>query len=186
MANYTGLQRTLISKAGEYAQLGFKVGYAKGKSFLAEYKPAPTFMAFGMAVAKGEPESPDDFDGISLLPENIACVDFDEPDFGLICDGELPSTWKEKTPRGWHLFYNLPDKPAPWEPKVKYRNAPVDLLTASAEKVNRYGGTNKSWGNHILISPTPGYVRCWPEGNSPPNKTQLAEAPRWLVDALLR
>lgn len=195
---YTGLQRTLISKAGEYVRLGYKIGYSRKKEFLGEYKPPPQVMGwFGAVVSQGDVEAPEDFDGISVIPEDFVCVDIDINDFGVIWDGALPPTWKERTPRGWHLFYNLPapiyamgQRCTPERTtKIKWREH-VDLLLkgppAKNKKKSLYGSMRDDgspWGEHVIISPTPGYMRIWPEESCLP-KDKLAMAPTWLVDAL--
>lgn len=190
---YTGLQRTLISKAGEYHKLGYKIGYARGKVFLSEYKPAPTTMGWWGAVQTGDVEAPEDFDGISVIPEGFVCVDLDINDFGVIWMGSLPPTWKEKTPRGWHLFYSVPIAEMvharEYTTKIKWQPH-VDLLIKSPPSKNKkrsvYGGMKEDgspWGEHVLISPTPGYERRWPE-DACPIKDKLTMAPQWLVDAL--
>lgn len=190
---YTGLQRTLISKATEYTKLGYKIGFAKGKAFLAEYKLPPAVMTMWGPFQQGEPETPEDFDGISIIPEGIACVDLDINDFGVIWMGSLPPTWKERTPRGWHLFYNLPIAEMvhgrEYTTKIKWQPH-VDLLVKEPPKPKKkrsaYSGMKDDgspWGEHVLISPTPGYERRWPQ-DSCPVKDKLAMAPQWLIDAL--
>lgn len=196
---YTGLQRTLISKAGEYSRLGYKIGYCRGKEFLGQYEPPSTVMTMFGPVQHGEVEAPEDFNGISVIPEGFACVDLDINDFGVIWMGALPPTWKERTPRGWHLFYNLPAPvyamghrgTPPRTTKIKWQPH-VDLLIKDEPSPNKvkkrspYGGMKEDdspWGEHVLISPTPGYTLRWPEGEYVP-KDKLTMAPTWLVDAL--
>ena len=194
---YTGLQRTLLSKAGEYVRLGYKIGFARGKEFLGEYV-VPTIMTVFGPVQHGEPDAPEDFNGISLIPEGIVCVDLDINDFGVIWMGALPPTWKERTPRGWHLFYNIHAPiyamgqrgSPPRTTKIKWQPH-VDLLTKDdpvpkAKKRSPYSGMKEDgspWGEHVLISPTPGYERRWPE-ESCCHKDKLSMAPVWLMDAL--
>jgi hypothetical protein len=198
---YTGLQRTLISKAGEYTRLGYRIGFARGKEFLGEYKPAQMTMTMFGPVQTGEPDAPEDFNGISVIPEGFVCVDLDVNDFGVIWMGALPPTWKERTPRGWHLFYNLPAPvyamghrgTPPRTTKIKWQPH-VDLLIkdeptpSKAKRRSPYGGMKEDgspWGEHVLISPTPGYTLRYPEGEYVP-KDKLTIAPQWLVDALER
>ncbi len=195
MATYTGLQRTLLVKAKEYHNLGYKVGYSREKEFLGVYAPKQVQSWYGAMITQDPDDVPEDFNGISVIPEGIACVDLDINDFGVIWMGALPPTWKERTPRGWHLFYKLP--PAEmvhgraWTTKIKWQPH-VDLLTKDTpnpSKVKRrspYGGMKEDgspWGEHVLISPTPGYECRWPEGGVP-HKDKLTEAPIWLLDAL--
>lgn len=198
--NYTGQQRFLLQAAERYTDLGYKIGYAKGKEFLGPYVPPPMSSVgwWGMQV-KGEVEAPENFNAISLIPDGVVCVDFDEPDFGLVWE-PLPPTWKERTPRGWHLFYYLdPEIRDNARPKVKWRPF-VDLLVVPGKDVEpdtlrtqqvqtRYskkpdapnGGT---WARHVLISRSDGYTLVWPDEVPPLNK--LTPAPDWLVYQLTK
>lgn len=191
MASYTGQQRFLLQAAEKYTNLGYKVGFAQGKEFLTVYQqPELVMTIFGPVATKSTADAPEDFDGISLIPEGIVCVDIDIPDFGVVYEA-LPPTLKERTPRGWHLWYRLPIAEMAhgrtYSPKIKWRPH-VDLLTkATAKPAKRapYGGKKANgspWGEHVLINPTSGYTRIWPE-NMPARK-DLTEAPQWLVDAL--
>jgi hypothetical protein len=192
MAAYTGQQRFLLQAAQKYSELGYKVGLAKGKTFLQDYEPDTVVMSWWGPV-RTQSQNPDSFDGISLIPLGIVCVDIDIPDFGVVYEA-LPPTLKERTPRGWHLWYSLPDFPEEspfgksYYPKIKWR-AHVDLLTkgkpAPLPKKSRYKNTTGGpdhWGEHILVSPTAGYSRIWPD--EMPNVKDLTEAPQWLLDAL--
>lgn len=197
---YTGQQRFLLRDAQKYADLGYRVGLCKGKKFIAEYQPDEVSAGwFGMPV-KTQKEQPTDFDGISIIPEEIACVDIDIPDFGVVYE-ELPITWKERTPRGWHLWYRLPLViGSPWSPQIKWRPH-VDLLVKATRKVIAtkkraiYGSSvddddedepdaTSVWGEHVLCSGTTGYQLVWPE--AVPAKDKLTLAPQWLQDALLK
>ena len=193
MPTYTGLQRFLLRDAQKYNDLGYKVGLANGKTFLRLYQPDSESGWFGI---KTPADNGDDFDGISLVPHGIVCVDIDVPDFGVIWE-ELPPTFKERTPRGWHLWYLLPsviqiDESTVsipiWSSQIKWRPH-VDLLTSGAPKTpkkkSRYQSTTGGpdhWGEHVLCSGTTGYQRVWPE--EVPNRDQLPLAPQWLQDAL--
>lgn len=193
MASYTGMQRFLVRDAEKYVSLGYKVGFAKGKELLSQYAP-PAVTAvgwWGMPVTQPI-ETPEGFDGISIIPDGLVCVDIDINDFGVIWD-PLPITFKERTPRGWHLFYKLPaDNKC--QPKIKWKEH-VDLLTkptaipltTAAKRKSRYGGMKEDgspWGEHVLISGTPGYTRIWPD--DVPHFDKLTPAPLWLVDTLER
>ena len=191
MSSYTGLQRFLIRDADNYINLGYKVGYAKGKEYLGEGKKVTkTVMTmFGPYVSNTDVELPEGFDGISLIPENMVCIDIDINDLGVVWEG-MPPTLKERTPRGWHLFYRLPN-PHKGQCKIKWREH-VDLLCVPGAGVppkkkrsSAYGGMKEDgspWGEHILISGTPGYKRIWPDEIPPFDK--LPEAPLWLIDAV--
>lgn len=199
MSNYTGQQKFLLRDAQKYADLGYKVGLAKGKTFLRLYEPDSLSGWFG---AKTPVDNGDDFDGISIVPDGIVCVDIDVPDFSVVYE-ELPVTFKERTPRGWHLWYNLPsgvvisgDGPDAlatitiqnWKSKIAWRKH-VDLLTKGAPSnlKSRYKNTTGGpdvWGGHILCSNTTGYKLVWPE--QVPARDELVMAPQWLQDALLK
>jgi hypothetical protein len=192
---YTSQQKYLIRDADTYHRLGYKVGLTKGKEFLEEYEPESPFGSLG-----GEYNS--NFDGISIIPEDLACVDIDIPDFSVVYE-HLPPTWKEKTPRGYHLWYSVPRGASAntMTPKIKWRPH-VDLLikgrhspaaSSSQKKKSRYDDEDedgvpnpnpKVWGEHVLCSGTPGYKRIWPD--EMPAKSKLTIAPLWLQDALLK
>lgn len=194
---YTGQQRFLLRDAQKYSELGYKVGLCKGKTLIAVYQPDEFVSGWlGMAHKVQKEQSTTNFDGISLIPEGIVCVDIDIPDFGVIYE-ELPPTWKERTPRGWHLWYLLPSTvaldeftltSATWSPQIKWRPH-VDLLTKGkpqiSKKASRYQSTTGGpdhWGEHVLCSGSTGYSRVWPDQIPP--KNHLTLAPAWLQDAL--
>jgi hypothetical protein len=180
---YTGQQRFLLQAAANYSGLGYRVGFCKGKSYLGEYQ-----------TSAGNPwvqdvSYPTNFDGISIIPDGIVCVDIDVPDFGVVWDGALPPTWKERSPRGWHLFYRIHnDMRYSASPKIGWREH-VDLLVKDRRKKktrpSRYeveGDSEAVWGEHVLTSPTQGYSRIYPDHI--PAIMDLPEAPIWLLDAL--
>lgn len=189
---YTGQQRFLLRDALKYHNLGYKVAYAKGKEFLADYEPPKQVMGWWGIVQSQDVESPDDFNAISIVPNGLVCVDIDINDLGVIWQGPLPPTWKERSPRGWHLFYRLSDEVRDnATPKVKWEPN-VDLLvipgksTAPPTKRSAYGGKRdpKPWAGHILVSPSDGYKLVWPD--AVPAFDKLPEAPIWLQDALVK
>jgi hypothetical protein len=197
MATYTPQQLYLMRDAENYTRLGYKVGYCKGKELIEQhYSAEDTFGSRGLVYDKR-------FDGISIIPEDLACVDIDVPDFGVVYE-HLPPTWKEKTPRGYHLWYSVPRGASAntMTPKIKWRPH-VDLLikgrhspaASSSQKMksSRYDDEDedgvpnpnpKVWGEHVLCSGTPGYKRIWPD--EMPAKSKLTIAPLWLQDALLK
>lgn len=209
---YTGQQRFLIRDAQKYLDLGYRVGLCKGKSFLQEYKLEVTMTFRGPISTSSEVNI--DFDGISIIPHEIVCVDIDITDFGVVYE-DLPITWKERSPRGWHLWYRLPlVLGTPWSPKIKWREH-VDLLvkqsptstfiTSAGNMFTSFplkGFTRKTvygskqedddeedeplpnWGEHVLCSGTTGYTRVWPD--EVPTRDNLTLAPQWLQDALLK
>lgn len=180
---YTGQQHALLAAAAHYHKKGYSVGLAKGKAFVEQFLPSdPHRMQTNASMQ---------FDGISVIPDGIVCVDFDEPDFGLI-DEPLPPTWKERTRRGWHLFYRLPVTTVikkRGSAKIAWRKH-VDLLVktdSDEEKVVTYGRgaqNDEPWMRHVLVSPTEGYQLIWPE--EVPTKQELTEAPDWIIDAILK
>lgn len=200
--SYTGQQKFLLQAAQRYTDLGYKIGYAKGKEFLGPYNPPPIIQGwFGMQVM-GEVEAPDGFNAISLIPDGVVCVDLDEPDFGLVWE-PLPPTWKEKTPRGWHLFYYLDpevrDKVKPiikWRPHVDLLTRPPGFGQEDPFKVVSvaYGKKRPTasvqttatpvWGGHVLISRSDGYTLVYPD--QVPPLSQLTPAPDWLVYQLTK
>jgi hypothetical protein len=101
----------------------------------------------------------------------------------------LPPTWKERSPRGWHLFYRIHDDMRhSASPKIGWREH-VDLLVKDRRKKktrpSRYeveGDSEAVWGEHVLTSPTQGYSRIYPDHI--PAIMNLPEAPIWLLDAL--
>lgn len=201
MATYTGQQRFLLRDADKYLGLGYRVGLAKEKKFVKEYKQNVVTTFWG--PMQTTPDIDVDFDGISVIPDEIVCVDIDVPDFGVVYE-ELPPTWKEKTPRGWHLWYRLPQViGAPWAPQIKWRPH-VDLLTkekvvtlnldSPVKRRSRYDTgedddqdepvVTSHWGEHVLCSGTTGYIKMWPD--EIPHRDKLPLAPQWLQDALLK
>lgn len=168
---YTGLQRNLLAAAEKYANLGYRVGLSNGKELIGAYECAGNNLG--------------DWDGISFHLAGLACVDIDcspMPDLDV-----LPPTLKEKSPRGLHLFYRLPDNLILIDclPKINWKKH-VDLLVSSPSQKVKYGNKKsalvKDWGGHVLVSPTNGYVRVYPDIT--PNISKLALAPDWLIDAL--
>ena len=125
--------------------------------------------------------------------EGIACVDFDVLDMDLGWHF-LPPTWKERSPRGYHLFYRIPPErgPSKMAPKIKWR-PDVDLLIkgqVSARAPRAYGGganhkTDTPFFGHVLVSPSDGYKRIWPDAGVP-ERDKLTTAPEWLCEALLK
>lgn len=181
--SYTGLQTSLLVEAGRYSSLGYRVGYALGKSLVGpfeEVQSVPTF--WGPMQQTQRTKAPDEWDGISLLLDGLVCVDFDTPDFDVGWGRPLPSTLKEKSPRGHHLFYRLPDG-VNYDAKIKWQPH-IDLLVRSADtKIKKkYGKSGDTWGNHVICHPTPGYKRIWPDVL--PNKNQLTMAPDWILEEL--
>lgn len=167
------MEARLLLEAARYASLGYKVGLAGGKAFLAPYRPGTKTLGANV-------------DGISVIMDRIVCVDFDCDFKDLGWRRDLPYTWKEKTRRGWHLFYRLPAV-GKFTSRVHWQED-VDLLTCdhpTSKRRTRYqsdDGDEQPWGQHVIVSPTPGYRRVWPD--SVPAKHELTEAPSWLLEQL--
>lgn len=158
---------SLIQEAEKYTSLSYKVGLASGKLLVDLYKSGTTKVSSS-------------WDGISLILDGIVCVDFDTDFYDLGYGYDLPPTLKEKTPRGYHLFYSLKD-PFIIESKINWRPK-VDLLVRSKKTV-KYGAKKVDLlTEHVLVAPTPNYVRVYPD-ITPPRK-QLTEAPDWLMEAI--
>ena len=166
----TGYQDTLLQAADLYLSLGYQVGLSKGKVFIEKYRNN----SFSI---------PSDFDGLSLIPIDFVVVDIDNNNLDI---GEfLPATLKDKTPRGYHLFYNLPTN-FKGSCKIKWKPH-VDLLlqTIVSPKKVKYRNeddTQSVWSDHVLITPTKGYQRIYPDDM--PAKNKLTMAPDWLLDEL--
>lgn len=161
----------LMIEANKLYDLGYTVGLAQGKSLLGQF-------------IKGSKSNPDNYDGISIILDDIVCVDFDTDlhmDVGW--GNNLPPTLKEKSPRGFHLFYLLPAHAlTKRETKVKWKEH-VDLLTkGKTMRTPRYGSNNTTASAHVLMSPSPGYRRIYPDVTPP--KDALPLAPDWLIQAI--
>lgn len=141
---------------------------------------------------------------------NIVCVDFDTLDMD--CWEYLPPAIRERSPRGYHIFYKIPDDylDIPMTPVIKWRGLEVDLLCANSSrempakkkfsqmKFSSYHGHSidndeedenedvkkpvVDWKPHVLVSPTPGYRRVWPDQT--PAWAALTDMPDWLLQVL--
>jgi hypothetical protein len=175
--SYSGKQVSLLAYAAKLNNLDYTIGLAKGKDLFGMYHPSQ--------IVEG------DWDGISIILDGIACVDFDMLDMDLGWHF-LPPTWKERSPRGWHLFYRVPsgEGMSKMSPKIKWR-PDVDLLIkgeVGPKAPRAYGGksnhkTGKPFFGHVVISPTDGYKHIWPDSGVP-EKYKLTDAPDWLCEAL--
>jgi hypothetical protein len=79
---FTGQQSSLFQAAQRYIDLGYTVGLTKGKSLVMDDFVPNVKSAFGRHQAN----TPSDFDGISIIPDRIVCVDIDVPDFSMFWD----------------------------------------------------------------------------------------------------
>lgn len=160
----------LMIEANKLTNLGYEVGLASGKSLV------DTFHAGMQAQFLGN------IDAISVILNDLVCVDFDthmHMDVGW--GNDLPYTWKEKSPRGCHLFYRLPyDSLSRRETKVKWK-PDVDLLTRGKTMRSRYG-VSQTASAHVLVAPSPGYRKIYPDAT--PHHDELPMAPDWLVEAI--
>lgn len=168
----------LLCEAIRYKGLGYSIALTKGKSVVTEF--------IELDYLAGN----EDFDGISFLLEGIACVDFDDIlSFDVGWRRELPPTLKERSPRGYHLFYLIPWRLGNSKMSSKIKWLPhVDLLTnvGDTTKVMYNKGQGKEhsqdWGGHVLVSPSNGYRRIWPD--EIPKRDLLTPAPEWLREEL--
>ena len=171
MAAYRGQQVSLHASALRYADLGYDVGLAKGKEYLDRFHTSDRTL-------------PPECDGISIIPNGIVCIDYDCDFKDLGWRKDVPPTLKEKTPRGWHLFYKLPIRPykEQWKAIVSWQHQ-VDLLVNDGRK-RKYKDDEEpvNWARHILMSPTPGYRRIYPD--EIPLKDKLTMAPDWLIQEI--
>lgn len=155
---------TLIAEAKKFTALGYMVGLSSGKSLVGRYHSG--------TISDGS------WDGISLILEGLVCVDFDDKlSFDCGYGNDLPTTLKESSPRGYHLFYLLDNPFTKRESKIKWKPH-VDLLTHG--KRVKYGRAQAE--SHVLVYPTPGYSRIYPDDI--PSKDQLTMAPQWLEEAI--
>jgi len=164
-AQYNGQQISLHTQALRYIDLGYSVGMAKGKEYLGHFD-------------QDESRLPPECDGISFVPDGIVCIDYDCDFKDLGWRRDVPPTLKEKTPRGWHLFYQLPKNPRDyWKPVIEWQKD-IDLLVNDGRE-RPYKNKSIHWARHILVSPTPGYKRIYPD--QVPQKDKLTIAPEWLI-----
>lgn len=155
---------TLIAEAKKFTALGYMVGLSSAKSLVGRYHSGTVFDG--------------SWDGISLILEGLVCVDFDDKlSFDCGYGNDLPATFKESSPRGYHLFYRIDGNHIKRESKIKWKPH-VDLLTHG--KRVRYGRAQAE--AHVLVYPSPGYQRIYPD--NPPPKDQLTKAPSWLEEAI--
>jgi hypothetical protein len=183
MATYTWHQKGLLSVAQKYTELGYKVGLASGKELVEPYE-APIMVAAGWfgAMIPQPKEYSTKWDSLSIVLDGLVCVDLDVPYFDVLQWNPLPPTLKEKSPRGWHLYYRLPEHIVMWDPKINWKPH-VDILTkGTGTKVSKYGKRNKPFGGHVVCTPTPGYSRVYPDEQ--PRLDWIPMAPTWLLDVL--
>lgn len=167
---YSGQQQFLISAAKKYTNLGYTIGLSKDKTLIK------TFSGY---------ESDINFDGISIILDGLVCVDIDSSDIDLGWH-YLPPTLKERSPRGWHLFYRLDlinYSDYEFHSKIKWdrcSHSSVDLLVK--ESIQRKTKDGKLWSAHALVSPSVGYRRVYHD--EMPYKNDVAIAPDWLMEAI--
>lgn len=167
----TSRQRTsLIKQAIAIQDLGWIIGCVKKKTLLST---GAWYNNYGR----------DEWDGISVcIDTNLVVVDIDYK------DGEedlfqrgyyLPPTLKERSPKGVHLYYNLPKLSSTNKKSIIKWRPKVDLLT-SCGTYAKY----KDRTPHVVCSPTPGYELVWPNNWPHRNSPVVATAPDWVVDAV--
>lgn len=155
---------SLVLEARRFTSLGYQVGLTAGKTLVCQYATSLVM--------------PTNITGISILLKNIVCVDFDTDFFDLGYERDLPTTLKEKTPRGWHLFYDLPTT-VKGSSQINFKPN-VDLLVEGAKKT-KYRGDD-TFAAHALCYPTPGYQRVYPDAM--PHRDQLTTAPKWIQEEI--
>lgn len=156
------LTRSLSHAAEQYTQLGYQVGMTYGKVLVDEqYSPY---------------RDPNKWNGISIILDGLVCVDMDR--FTTLGDKfVLPTTFKERSPRGLHYFYRLPPRFRGIS-KIDWKKH-IDLLT-KARSV-RYGSSGQEFQGHVLCSPSKGYTRL---SIRTPRKADLPMAPDWILENL--
>jgi hypothetical protein len=153
----------LLEAAARYWHLGYQIGATSSKVLIAsDYRSLYTRSK--------------KWDGISIVLDGIVCVDFDR--FLNLDEYELPATLKERSPRGLHFFYRLPEGFAGTS-KIAWRKN-VDILTKQNRSID-YGPYQKFKG-HVLCSPSKGYSRL--SSSRTPKKADLPIAPQWILDAM--
>lgn len=182
MPNYTGQQRALLSVAQKYHDLGYKVGLSSGKELVAPYEPTTMAMGWFGVMYPVPKEQPTNWDSLSIILDELVCVDLDVPHFDVLEWNPCPPTLKERTPRGWHLYYRLPIVSSLLEPKIKWKPHVDILVKGSTKKTVRYGKKDAPFGGHVVCAPTTGYVRIYPDEHPQLNKVPVA--PLWIMDAL--
>jgi hypothetical protein len=176
VTQYTGKQRYLIGHGVHMRRLGWRVGLArKDKTLLRELAGARDKHIGG------------DWDALSIImDERLVVVDFDKRTWKIPAHCHLPPTLRERSRRGWHLFYTLPE--GSYRCRIK-RWPDVDLLVREVREeaeapTTRYydsgAGTFNPWVSHVLCSPSDGYELVWPDAL--PARAELTQAPPWLVD----
>ena len=167
IVGYNGERRNLLQVARQMVNKGWQIGLADGKSFVEE----PNWKESDNDILKW------DFDGISvIIDKELIVVDIDAPHWSLPGYRVLPPTFKEKSPRGVHLFYHAPSSSIGYT-RVKWVPN-VDLLTQD-QGDDWYDG--HYFEGHVLLAPTQGYTRIWPD--HPPDRMSLTVAPDWLIEA---
>ena len=182
MATYTGQQRALLSVAEKYTNLGFKVGLSSGKELIETYEPPQMVSGwYGMMYPKPK-EYPNNWDSISIVLDGLVCVDLDTPHFDVLQWNPLPPTLKERSPRGWHLYYRLPASFIAHEPKIQWKSDVDILVKGSSKRASKYGKKDKPFGGHVVCAPSTGYARIYPDEH--PRQEWIPIAPNWILDVL--
>lgn len=169
--------RRLLSEGLRYKDhLGYTVGLAKDKK-LIQHLEGPKHLP-----------DPNTWNNISLVLEDIVCVDFDDcMSLDVGWDRELPPTLKERSPRGFHLFYRISYSSYifPVYSRIKWKSN-IDLLVRNADNKRsvKYADDDSQppFGGHVIISPSNGYKRVYPD--EVPRFEKLTPAPKWLMDEL--
>lgn len=179
-------RRFLLYCAENYTKLGYTVGLARKKVLVEEFQ-SPTDLNW----QRSRNIHVSDWDGISIILDGIVCVDFDTADIGYHirrAEEPLPSTWTERTPRGWHYFYRLlHNVTGIYSCQIGYRTNMDLLVKGKSRSTSSYGRnvdrlSGSIWWGHALVSPSNQYVRT----SEMIAKDQLPMAPSWITSALSR
>lgn len=173
---------SLISEARKFVALGYEVGLTHGKNLIGNFSIDSTMIQRG--------KGPDEVNGISIILTDIVCVDFDSDlsmDLGWGYD--LPSTLKERSPRGFHLFYQLnvsdfsiKESKIKWKPNVDLLTKGKTMRIKNYDEDSSIEDGSKTAQAHVLVAPSSGYRRIYPDVT--PAKDQLTMAPDWLQNAI--
>lgn len=173
-------KRFLLYCAEVYTKLGYSIGLANKKKLLEvfELREGINGQRARSSLDAGLLRQ---WDGISLILDDVVCVDIDVEDVDKVITEELPKTWTEKTARGWHYFYRMPK--GRFACRISFRPH-LDLLVKDKRIAHRAYGESEDelWYGHALISPTDNYSRVHPSEMMA--KALLPMAPSWVVSAL--
>jgi hypothetical protein len=179
MIGYTGKQRALLKYALQLREMGWNIGLArKDKTLCMELQGLPWRTVLQ--------QTGNDWEAISIMMDDtLLVVDIDARTWpqSLV----FPPTLKERTRKGWHLYYDLPEG-GNYKCRIKHWEN-VDLLiredTTSPETATQYptfyedGEEWNPWVSHVLCHPSDNYTLVYPDQWLP--RKEITAAPEWLV-----